>query len=85
MVEKPDFAHARARVRYPLDKVLRKCMVCVFCGFSAQRGGVGTRILQRGFPSERENRTCAGIGLGMAGTSAARARLGSFRVSWIVP
>jgi hypothetical protein len=24
VVEKPDFAHARARVRYPLDKVLRK-------------------------------------------------------------
>src|ERR1700722_20843439 len=39
VVEKPDLAHARARVRYPLDKVLWKCMVCVFWGSSAQRGG----------------------------------------------
>jgi hypothetical protein len=57
VVEKPDFAHARARVRYPLDKVLWKCMVCVFWGSSAQRGGPWRRSC-RGGPIQG-GRTCA--------------------------
>src|SRR5258707_13579302 len=42
MVEKPEFAHARARVRYPLDKVLWKSGNSDFRGLSAQRGGPGS-------------------------------------------
>ncbi len=38
VVEKSDFAHARARVRNPLDKVLRKCIDSAFLGFSARAG-----------------------------------------------
>src|SRR6266852_897737 len=38
VVEKSDFAHARARVRNPLDKVLRKCIDSAFFGFSARAG-----------------------------------------------
>jgi len=37
VVEKPDFAHARARVRYPLDKVLGIGGDFAFRGLSAQR------------------------------------------------
>ncbi len=37
MVKKRDLAHARARVRYPLDKVLRKGGDFAFRGLSAQR------------------------------------------------
>jgi hypothetical protein len=61
VVEKPDFAHARARVRYPLDRVLWKCVVCVFWGSSAQRGGPWRRILPRG--SYPRGRTCASYAL----------------------
>jgi hypothetical protein len=74
VVEKPDLAHARARVRNPLDKVLRKRGISAFQGLSAQRGGPESLVLPRGFLSERDNRTCAGVGPRMAGTSAARAR-----------
>ena len=49
VVEKPDFAHARARVRYPLDRVLRKGGDFAFRGLSAQRGGLGTRSLPTDF------------------------------------
>jgi hypothetical protein len=42
VVEKPDFAHARARVRYPLDRVLRKGGDFAFRGPSAQRGSPET-------------------------------------------
>ena len=48
MVEKPDFAHARARVRNPLDKVLGKGGDFAFRSLSAQRGGPRRRILPRG-------------------------------------
>jgi len=53
MVEKWDFAHARARVRNPLDKVLGKGGDFAFWGLSAQRGGPRRRILPRG-PCLRE-------------------------------
>jgi hypothetical protein len=68
MVEKPDFAHTRARVRNPLDKVLRKCTVCVFAVLAhsgeAQGGGscrVG--LIREGEPHVRWGRRR------MAGTS----------------
>ena len=58
VVEKPELAHARARVRYPLDEVLGEGGDSDFSGISAQRGGSGTRILP-GVPlSQRKNRTC---------------------------
>ena len=57
VVEKPDFAHARARVRNPLDRVLRKGGDFAFRGLSAQRGGPWRRILPRG--SYPRGRTCA--------------------------
>ncbi len=38
MVEKLDLAHARARVRYPLDKVLGEIRNSAFRGLRAQRG-----------------------------------------------
>jgi hypothetical protein len=69
VVEKPDFAHARARVRYPLDKVLWKGGDFAFRGVSAQRGGQETRILLGALLSQKKNRTYAGVELRVAGTS----------------
>jgi hypothetical protein len=48
MVEKQEFAHARARVRYPLDKVLRESGNSAFRNVSAQRGGAEMRLLATG-------------------------------------
>jgi hypothetical protein len=69
VVEKPDFAHTRACVRYPLDKVLRKGGDSAFWGISTRAGRPRDSNLAREFLSARENCTCAKVEPGGAGTS----------------
>ena len=71
VLEKSDFAHARARVRNPLTGFWEKGGICAVRGPRAQRGCPGTLILPTGsYPRERTARALSQQR--MAGTSGRR-------------